>query len=484
MKKWLTASLAALMLLSSVCGITACGTTTEGPATEAAQTASATEAATEAFFPDVEKTDYQGEVFRIISLAWPGSWYYAEEMSNEEGGIHILNNTIYEMNTLVEDHLGIEMEYEFIGTMVTGGEIFDNVQPTIMSGDDVYQLCVLHPYYSYNSFISRDYALDFYEIPYLDLSQSYWNAEVMDALEVGGKAYIGLGDICSYTLNMIYCNKDLLVQANREVPYEQVRNGAWTLDEFFGMTSELYIDNGDGKRNNLDTYGFTGLWDANGSAFMQGCGIYVVTRNEDEIYELSLYGDRLITMYDKLYEWSKDESTYIWDFGHRADTATIVDFLDGRSYFTHGALGTTYLESDFELGMLPQPKFDTAQPEYAHVNWGHNIVLPCTIKNKAMVGQALELMAFYSKTMVQQKYYDEVLQLRVSEAPDDRDMVELIYSTVVFDPGIAYCDGHSQLWNLVYLPCFGITGNQPNVASYYKANQRGAERSLQRIFGQ
>ena len=99
-----------------------------------------------------------------------------------------------------------------------------------------------------------------------------------------------------------------------------------------------------------------------------------------------------------------------------------------------------------------------------------------------MVGQALELMGYYSKTMVRQKYYDEVLQLRVSEAPDDRDMVELIYNTVVFDPGIAFCDGNNELWNLVYLPCFAIINNNKSISAYYKSNSRSAQRWLDNLF--
>ena len=94
----------------------------------------------------------------------------------------------------------------------------------------------------------------------------------------------------------------------------------------------------------------------------------------------------------------------------------------------------------------------------------------------------LELMGYYSKTLVQQKYYDDVLQLRVSEAPDDRDMVELIYSTVVYDPGIAFCDGNGQLWNLVYLPCFAILEKNESIAAYYKRNSRSAQRGLDLIF--
>jgi hypothetical protein len=215
---------------------------------------------------------------------------------------------------------------------------------------------------------------------------------------------------------------------------------------------------------------------------MQGCDIYVATRNEEDTFELSLYNDKLVDMYDKLLVWSKDESTYMWSFGNRTNSSVIVDFLGGTAYFTHDKLGTQYLESDFSLGMLPMPKYNESQPQYAHVNWGNNVVIPNTVKNRSMVGQVLELMGYYSKTLVQQKYYDEVLQLRVSEAPDDRDMVELIYTTVVFDPGIAFCDGNNQLWNLVYLPCFAVLNGEKNISSYYQKNSKGAQRWLNNLF--
>ena len=473
--------LAILLALVMLLPLAACANGNETDGTGEQSTAPTTEAETD-FFPDIAKTDYQGETLTMIGFNEPGTWYYAESMSSEQGSVHILNNTIYEMNTLVEDYLGIEIAYEQITHVTTGGEVFDAVQPTIMSGDDVYQICILHPYYSYVKFITQNYALDFQDLPDFDPDQPYWNAEVMERLSINGHQFIGLGDFCSYTINMIYANKDKLAEASRQMPYETVRNGEWTLDAFFALTAGLYADDGDGKRNNKDTYGFAAMWDANGSAFMQGCDIYVATRNEEDMYELSLYGDRLEAMYTKLYNWSKDESTYLWSFGNRENASVKMDFLDGGAYFTHTSLGTQYLEAEFALGMLPMPKYDTAQAEYSHVNWGNNIVLPNTVKNKEMVGEALELMGYYSKTMVQQKYYDEVLQLRVSEAPDDRDMVELIYNTVVFDPGIAFCDGNNQLWNLVYLPCFAIMENKASISAYYKSNSRSAQRWLDTLF--
>lgn len=474
MKRVITILLALLMLLSCV----ACGENAETP--DETVTHASSEAETE-FFPDVPRNKYN-ETFRMIGFNQPGDWYYAEERTN-----NVLNDAIYEMNVTIEDYLGVDIEYEQITSVSTGGEVFDKVRPHMLAGDDVYQLCILHPYYSYNSFIGGNFAYDFYQFNnngYTDFEQKYWNKTVIDSLAINGHAFIALGDLCSYTLNVLYANKTLLERVNREMPYDMVKNGGWTMDEFFAMTKDLYIDNdGDGKRNNNDVYGFASMWDANGSAFLQAADIFVVRRNDQDQFELCMNeGDRLVDFYDKLFEWSKDESVYIWSYGNKNNTSVIVPFLSGRSYFTLDSLGTTYLEAEFDVGVLPLPKFDVNQENYQHVNWGNNIVVPSTIKNEAMVGQVIELMAYYTSTIVHEAYYDTVLQYRVSNSPEDREMVQLIYSTVVYDPGIAFCDGNMQLWNLVYTSCFGIINQTKNIASYYKGNSRSAQKWLDDLF--
>ena len=473
-KRILAAILASLMLLSSATACATDGANEDG--TRATQTVSESETLGEQF-PAIEKTDYEGADFRMIGWTEPGSWYYAEEYQNKTGNTSILNNTIYEMNTMVEDYLNVELSYETV-KVVTGHEVFEKVNPTVMSGDDIYQLCTLHAYYDYPSFITKNYALDFYSLENPDYDRDYWNRNVMDMLSINDKAYIGLSDLCWYSLYMIYCNKDMLKDANMKVPYEQVRNGEWTLDQFIASTTGLYVDNGDGQRNGQDIYGFAGMWDGEGNAFMQACDVYVAQKNSDGEFELTLYGDRLVEMYDKLYNWSKDEGVLPWNFHNPAFT---VDFKNDQSYFTCTGLGPHFLDADFQVGILPLPKYDEAQENYAHVNWGNNMVIPSTVQDKAMVGQVLELMSYYSRTMVLTKYYDEVLQLRVSEEPDDRDMVELIYNTIVFDPGIAFCDGSSQLFNLVYTTCFGIREDHANITSYYQSNYKAAEKWLQSL---
>jgi hypothetical protein len=455
---------------------TACAT----PSQTSDETQSPSSETTQAFFPAVERTSYGKATFQMIGFTQPGDWYYAQEMNQST-----LNDAIYEMNKSIEDYLDVTIAYEQVTSVTTGGEIFDKVRPSLASGDDTYQLCILHPYYSYNSFISYNYAYDFYNFDSLDLTQDYWNKTVIDSLAINGHAYIALGDLCWYDVYVLYCNKYLMKQMDISTPYDAVRSGDWTLDAFISLSTNTYIDsNGDGSRNNGDTYGFASMWDANGSAFMQASDIYVVKRDENDQFELSLYGTKLEDFYEKLYNWSKNESVYLWEYADRNNANKALDFLDGRSCFTLHALGTDYLSADFDVGILPLPKYDTYQEQYAHVNWGNNIVVPNSIQNAQMVGDVLELMAYYSSTVVHNAYYDTVLQFRVSNSPDDREMVELVYNTIVFDPGIAYCDGNDGLWNLVYLPCFGIRLNQAQVSSYYKKYARSAQRGLDKLFDQ
>ncbi len=488
MKKSIAALLAALMLLPAVACAKPSDSTDTGPSASTADTTDGslssieTEVGTEGP-PAVEKQDFKGETFHMIAQETPvGAWYYADEFISSGEKIHILNNTIYEMNTMVEEHLGMEFTYENIPVVTTGDILYNTVRRSMHAGDDEYQLCIMHPYYSTSSFVLSNQAYDFYALEDLDLDRAYWNGDTMDLLSINDHAYIGVGDICNYGLYMLYVNRDMLADAGRKTPYDQVRNGTWTLDEFISITTGLYEDSsGDGLRDNRDTYGFSSIWDVNGSAFLQASDIYVLTRNKENAYEFSMYGDRLVDVYDKIYKWSQDESIYTWSHKQNSDESIRMDFHDRKAYFTLYHLGTDYLDADFTVGILPLPKYDVAQEEYVHVNWGNNLIIPSTIENPEMVGSVLEMMAYYSRTHVRETYYNDVLQLRVSEAPDDREMVELICNTVVCDPGIAYCFGNDGLYNLVYTLTSCIRESQPNVASYYTRNERNAQKVLKKL---
>ena len=337
-----------------------------------------------------------------------------------------------------------------------------------------------HAYFEVAPYISRNFVIDMNELDALDFSQFYWNGDTIEELSINDHVYVAVGDICQSEIHMIYTNKDLMATANIKMPYDQVRNGEWTFDALTAMTANLYVDDGDGQQNNKDIYGFAGSWADWGAVLPQAADTFVASKKSDGGFDLTLYSDRTAEFYEKVFAWTQDESVRIWFYG--APEGDSVDFTSNQVYLHGSTLGTKYLSVDFKLGILPMPKYDVAQENYSHVNWGDEILVPTTVKNRDMVGQVLELMSFYSGTMVREKYYDEVLQLRVSEAPDDRDMVELIYNTIVYDPGMVYAHaGGSEtgsIYPLIYTFYFCIQDKKPNITSYYQSYAKPAQKQI------
>ena len=104
----LAAILASLTILPCV----ACAKTDNPDETKANQTTASDEADT-SFFPDIAKQDYGGATFCMSGAKEDGSWYLADEYKTSSGGngsIHVLNNTLFEMNTLVEEYLNVELQ--------------------------------------------------------------------------------------------------------------------------------------------------------------------------------------------------------------------------------------------------------------------------------------------------------------------------------------------------------------------------------------
>ena len=462
---------AALLASLSVFSCVACGngSDTNTDDSQADRTTASAEIDTE-FFPDIEKQDYQGATFCMSGAPENGSWYLADEYKTSSDGNHVLNNTLFEMNTLVEEYLNIE----FLMPSTAGVPL----ETTIMSGDDIYQVHLPHAYWNVAPYINRNFVLDMNELENVDFDQPYWNGPIIEELSICDHKYVAVGDICWSVLHMIYTNKDLMETANLKMPYDQVRNGEWTFSEFYKLTSNLYVDDGDGQKNNKDIFGFAGGLNDWGAVIPQAADIFVATKNEDGDFDLSLYSEKIVNLYEEFHTWTQDESVHVWTYG-KSEGKT-VDFRNQQCYMTGGILDTGYLGVDFELGILPMPKYDTAQENYSHVNWGHELLVPTTVQNREMVGHVLELMSFYSGTMVREKYYDEVLQLRVSEQPDDRDMVEIIYNTVVYDPGMVYAHAGSNTGSLYPLSYtfHNCIGDQKNITSYCQTYLKPAQKQL------
>ena len=97
------------------------------------------------------------------------------------------------------------------------------------------------------------------------------------------------------------------------------------------------------------------------------------------------------------------------------------------------------LDSDFECGVLPYPMLDSNQASvgYKSLQWGGYIAVPSYVKDSNMVGDALEVLSFYSDT-VEDAFYEKLIGGQLLSSPEDAQMLEIIRNSITVDIGQTY----------------------------------------------
>ena len=111
------------------------------------------------------------------------------------------------------------------------------------------------------------------------------------------------------------------------------------------------------------------------------------------------------------------------------------------------------------------------------------MVVPSSIKNPDMVGDVLELLGYYSAP-VKTAYYKVLLNYKIANAPQDAEMLDLIWDTLVSDIGLIACNCDKTMDNLVYMIPKLCESGENTYASFVKGNSKGAQKALDRVFGQ
>ena len=128
------------------------------------------------------------------------------------------------------------------------------------AGDDSYQMVMTHVYYEVANLITSNYFRDFQDFDSLQLTEDYWNYQLMEDLSINGTMYCGYNDFCLANCFVIGFNKEMVKDYSNSIGdlYEQVRNKEWTIEKLIEYSALAGKDNGDGKWDENDTYGFSG----------------------------------------------------------------------------------------------------------------------------------------------------------------------------------------------------------------------------------
>lgn len=347
-----------------------------------------------------------------------------------------MSQAIYTRQQKVSAYLGVNIVGTKCGTSKTYIEPF---KIAVKNKDGSVDAVMTHHYHGIDSFISGNYVADYNDYDQINLSADYWNREIMEDVSINGEIFLGKSDFNILCTHVIIFNKDMMSKygnAMEQSAYEMVDNYKWTLDEMIKLANLVYVDStGDGQTID-DTFGIIGEQDAAVCGFLLAGNVSMISPNESGKYVLSVFNEinkeKTTNIVEKLHELSKSDSAWFWPW---ASTNT-VDFQSGKALMmlVNTNRLSHYLNYDINFGVLPYPMYDENQKDvgYRSLQFGGFTCIPTYVSNPEMVGDTLEMLAFYSEN-VNVAYYEKLLGKQVADAPDDTRMLEIVWNGIGTD---------------------------------------------------
>lgn len=425
-------SLLILTLLSASL-LSSCGGSTAKPAetsTAAAQTETETAAET-TIYDDLPKADLAGYNFRILNNI---SNFAYTAMGFEEQTGETLDDAIYERNSRVEDTLNCTLtiqdeEWE------ANKKLLEN---TVLAGEDAYDVYFNEVHFQAQHAL-KGYLSDMSGISTISYDKPWWNMTATESLMIGDSIYFLYGDLhlmyyeCYFPVAF---NKNILNDYNLGDPYELVDSGAWTIDKMSEYMAAASSDlNGDGKMNADDQFGL-GIYSHNTLGFLISCGVTLIDRDGDNLPYWNGVTEKVQTVYDTVSQKIfGDKSTYMT--GETSGVAKLENgvhtmFHDGKLLFYVEPLGSLkkFRDVDFEIGVVPMPKYDESQDGYrSYIFHGAAaMAIPKTNTDLERTGTVVDNLAAFSHDTVRSAYFDVTLDFKYIQDEKSQDMLDILFS--------------------------------------------------------
>ncbi len=409
----------------------------------------------------VEANDYEGWELRIPNkdAGEPGYSFDAQEVNGE-----VLNDAIYNRNRRVENKFNITIVEELVSDEVT--LLAKNVQGGL-NDYAIYHVLM----WSVPSILSRNLIRPVSSLPYVDISQPYWDPGMKDIMFGEDVSYYGYSDIVFNhyeSMATLFYNGQLLDNNHLESPYDLFISGQWTVDKMAEYCEIVSNDkNGDGSMSiDDDIFGFAGR-DFSQLAWLHGSGLQLVVKDEStDEYVFSITNDKLL----RLYESAKtlidtNNVTYLKDSG-KSSTA----FKNGQVLFLAHQLNVFRGLRDTEdaYGIICYPSVDgDIESTRVYVNNAGMFVVPilCVDEDAERLGNILEGWAADSYDYLMPEYFQYAVVGKSAHDANSADMLYRMRAMRSFD--IAYAlDGTNSI----------------PIGTYVRAMASGSFASLQQKF--
>ncbi len=417
-------------------------------------------------------------------LARGGGWA-VEDLWVEEDSADTIDHAIYQRNQALYDKYGVEISeyqvdvngiYEYLYSAVAGGETFDAVDMNLMSSF---------------SAASNGLLLDLEtDIPYLDLNNPWWDQGTREDFSIKNKLYYTCSDInlMAYKATWVAVyNKGVMLDLGYDDSYiyDLVREGKWTLDEYYNIVKSFTRDlNNDNKMTSVDQYG-TSFQGSGPDGFILCSGFRYCTKNDEDELVFNDLDDEALDMLNKVMKVSNGTIAYNShnqqqndDYGANPENGRTM-FTEERSIFFTETLNAvdSFRDNESDFGIIPLPKYSEEgdYTTFIHYWGGSALSVPINAPDVEKTGIILDYMSYLSAEIVTPAYFGMVVEGKYSRDQDSYEMIEdYIMSNRIFDLVMA-----NRINGLPDTILTTMNNNMSNFSSIYKRSTKAITTKLE-----
>ena len=398
-----------------------------------------------------------------------------------------INDALYNRKIAVEDALNVSIREEGI----SGDTLATVTKKTVAAGDATYD-AVMNRNNDLGSLITGGYLADLRSMEQLHFDEPWWDTIVCDNATLLDRLYFASSDISLFPFEatwVLYFNETLLNRYDIEYPYDLVREGKWTLDEFYkNVKAGTNVSSTEYNPGGSDIYGIVTHNQFMG-ALMAGAGEKFLAVDDSGYTRALEITDRFYDVAQKITSITADKNQYVDRVQQKLvtpSTDSTTEFMMGTFLFNAETLGHIYKLRSFDdnFGVLPMPKYDEAQESYISMmaTWGVLLTtVPKTNTDPVRTGTILDYLAYQSYISLMEPYYDAFLTQKGARNEDSADMLSIIRDTRDVNLGYLFSWSNSMEEPIRTELMKGSTNIASIIAKYESKVQTAIDKTMKKI---